>query len=179
LGNPDDVERFVGWTTVSKYRTLLAMKETEWPVEANLSPEQEAKVVAEYEAMKPLFESTLCKKCGKKGVGASWHKAGFVAMAKQAGGLSIYLVPAYYEALLYSHPSYFGILQKSDKESDYFNPLFESQPKEAYLALKFAHAIAMEICAQHLNSMKLEPVPQLVSKAVGDFNLAWNPDLVL
>ena len=179
LSNPEDVDRFVGWTAVSKYRTLMAMKETEWPVEVSLSPEKEAKVIAEYEAIKPLFESTLCKKCGKKGVGASWHKSGFVEMAKQAGGLTIYLVPAYYEGLLYGHPSYFGVLQKNDKGSDYFNPQFESQPKEAFLALKFAHAITMEICAQHLNSMKLQPVPELVSKAVDDFNRAWNPDLVL
>ncbi len=38
-------------------------------------------------------------------------------MAKDAGDLALTLVPAYYEALLYSHPSFFGVLDRLDSES--------------------------------------------------------------
>ena len=174
LQHPDDVDRFIQWTTVSKHKMLVAMKQSGWPVEPSLSKEAAAKIEADYQAIKPLFESTQCKVCGRTGVGPSWHAGGFVQMALKAGSLSIYLVPAYYEGLLYSHPSYFAVLQKTDKEAGHLTPLLEVQPNEAYRALKFAHGIMLESCAQHMKSMGLSPAPELVSKAVDDFNLAWN-----
>lgn len=174
MQHPEDASRFQDWHKVTKRKVLQVMKSTGHPLMPSVADQE--KIEAEFLKVKEQFMMTDCKKCDSRRMAIGWSKKPFPDMAKDAGDLALTLVPAYYEALLYSHPSFFGVLERLDDESDGYDLDYGAQNERGDRALKTAHAVVLEVCAQQINHFNIANAEETVSKAVGDFNAMWSPD---
>lgn len=176
MQNPEDAARFQDWHKVTKRKVLQVMKSTAHPLMPSAA-EQE-KIEAEFLAVKEQFMMTDCGKCGTKRMSISWSKKPFADMAKDAGDLALTLVPAYYEALLYSHPSFFGVLDRLDGESEGYDLDYGPQNEQGDRAFRTAHAVLLAACAQQITHFAIADAEELVSNAVNDFNATWQSNHV-
>ncbi len=150
------------------------MKSTDYPINLMPSIEDQEKIEAESLAVKEQFMMTDCKKCGSKRMAISWSKKPFPDMAKDAGALASTLVPAYYEALLYSHPSFFGVLERLDGSPEGYDLNYGPQNEQGDRALKTAHGVVLGVCAQQINHFGIPDAETLVSEAASNFNAMWS-----
>lgn len=160
--NPEEVERFVDFDYIQRYKAALALKDT-----VGLKTEEEPgfeTLRQKAESVKPHFIVTDCKKCGTKTLGPTWSRLHFVQMTKKVPPLDDLLVGGYYLPLLQAHSTFKSItamLHQSGGEltfkSDY-TELCDEAFRLAYLLLMHV----FKIQAQHFKAKEIEKAVNLV-----------------
>lgn len=139
---PAEAENFYDYYWVAQHKLAQAVAVTFG--EGALPKDKVEETTKMYNQVKNKFLVTTCKKCGSKQVGYSWSKLDFVSMAKAAGSLGEFVVPAYYLPLQHTHTTMRSILSRLEEVSPGELAFTGgAQRKEADDALKFGHLITL------------------------------------
>jgi hypothetical protein len=105
--NPEKAEAFVRYAGVQEYKLMVAGVRAVGEDRFNDAAKPKTSVAGikeMYEKVKPEYQVTMCKNCGRTGTAHSWDKLDLVAMALQAGEEYVkYYLNAYASPNLYVH----------------------------------------------------------------------------
>jgi hypothetical protein len=103
----EEAENFLDYYWVAQHRLAEAVIETFGEEVPKDNLEETRKM---YERVKEKFMVTACRKCDSKRVNHTWSKLDFVSMARAAGSLRKFIVPAYYLPLQHTQATVPSIL---------------------------------------------------------------------
>jgi hypothetical protein len=174
--NPDEVEAFIDWDSVTNAKVARAAVDT---LSDHLPPDDIDRLKAVIEEAAPLkkrFEVTVCKECGAKGLNHTWSKLDFVSMTRSVGGSTLgFIVPAYYDPLRYAH-STLKALDARIREVGPDGLTFDHGPQrpDADTALILGHNLLLNIVDLAVSHFGLKgPAEEALGVACKAFERIW------
>jgi hypothetical protein len=147
VGHPDQVDRFLDYYHIVKWKQANAVTRTLGPI---ISDETLEKLKAERDAVVGQFKTRDCEKCGAKGPIISWADADMVSMAEQVG-LAQLLFQCYYEPNEQVHHSVHALMNYMEQDATGEIINVASKPDVIDDAARSAHQLLIIELAEQCN----------------------------
>lgn len=170
--HPDEVDAFVEYDLVRRWRVSQKIKET-----FNIDAEDEAKLQQlkqDYEAVVDHFRVDLCKKCKTTRMNHSWTKLDFVSMAGKVGALGNVVVPGYYMPSAQAHATVASAIYRISEHDDgtFFTDAATSE-QEAHRSFQIAHLIILGVLTIQHEYFHLTSLDETLGHAWNHYKKAW------
>lgn len=172
---PEETEDFLDFYWVSLHRLTRAVVDT-FGME-NIPSDKLEEMRNMYEQVKQRFLVTICDRCGTKRINHSWSKLDFVSMARRAGTMGKFVVPAYYIPTQHIHSTVQGIISRLDEGvRGAFAFKSEHQRKEADAALRMGHLLMLNVLSLQREHFKLRHLQPALDACYADYQATWQAD---
>jgi hypothetical protein len=171
---PEQAENFVDYYWVAQQKLAHAVIETFG--EETLPRDKLEETRRMYKQLKERFMVSACRSCDSKQLNHTWSKLNFVAMAKAAGSLGKFIVPAYYIPLQHTHATVRSVLSRLEEADGGIVFTGYAQRREADDALKFGHLITLNTILLQKEHFKLDFIKQGLDLCNADYIEIWHPD---
>jgi Family of unknown function (DUF5677) len=172
--HPDEVEAFMNYNHVQRYKLMKPILETFG--KDVLPPETVADVERKYAEVKEDFMITDCDKCGTKRLNHTWNKMDFVSMAKKTGAIGTLIVSGYFLPLRHAHSTFGGLSERLETVDDRIGFQPESQPDLADQALNVAHNCILNVLEVQNERFKIDGLQEQLQTCFRDYLEVWVPD---
>lgn len=170
---PEEAENFLDYYWIAQHKLAQAVIETFG--EEVLPKDKLEETYKMYEQVKDKFMVTACRKCDSKQLNHTWSKLDFVSMARAAGSLGKFIVPAYYLPLQHTHATIRAILARLEEVGeDGIAFTGYAQKKEADDALRLGHLIALNTVTLQREHFKLESLRSELDVCNADYLEIWH-----
>ena len=170
--NPQDGALFLDYLFVSEKKILDAIeRETGQPTPDALREQSDR----EFTRVKGPFEVELCPDCHRRGMNYRWSKLDFIAMANKARGLDDLVIPAYRDALRYTHAGVGGLFARLEGNAEGVWYRTAPHPEEATSALLLSNDIVLRVIAFYIEHFKIEGLDDELRRGVDEYRKVWEP----
>jgi hypothetical protein len=172
---PQETENFLDYYWVTQHK--LAQRVNETFGEEVLPKDKVEETRQMYAQVKHRFMVKRCKDCGTTQLNHTWSKLDFVSMAKVAGILGNFIVPAYYLPLQHKHATVRSILSRLEAVDDgRFALTSRPQRNEADDALRLGHLIVLNVLLLQKEHFKLAALNEALDTCYSDYMATWHPN---
>ena len=157
--HPEEGQSFMEYSDIHWYKLIMEQRKAEGKI--GLGDDEESKtIVAKYNAIRPRFIQTDCKKCDTKRLQSSWTKKGLPELAEKVsedirrGYFRAFLVPTFY-----IHTTFFGAANYFELSKD-FGPTsvqvnIDNEKEQIDTSLSMSHALLLQVAYVFNNHFKL------------------------
>lgn len=168
---PEEADNFLDYYWIAQHKLARAVIDTFG--EEALPKDKLEETRSMYAQLKDKFMVTACGKCDTKQLNHTWSKLNFVAMAKVAGTLGKFIVPAYYLPLQHTHATVRSIFARLEEVEDGIVFVGNAQRKEADDALRLGHLVTLNALSLQREHFKLESLQPNLDMCYSDYRDIW------
>ena len=104
-----------------------------------------------------------------------WSKLDFIAMANKAKGLDDLVIPAYRDALRYTHAGVGGLFARMEGNAEEMSYRSAPHHEEATAALSLANDIILRVIFFLIEHFKIEGLDEEVRRCAEEYREIWEP----
>ncbi len=173
--NPEKAESFVRFAGIQEYKLMTAGIRAVGEDAFNEVAKPKttvAQIQSMYQTVKPEFQVTLCKGCGRTGTAFSWDKLDLVAMAHKSGEEYVkYYLSAYASPNMYVHATAASAFKHIDTPEE----RNRANKNEAEVALMMGSALLILVMKIESTMYEINLDEQL-SKCEADILKVWGKE---